>query len=264
MALHFPLIRSTSTTLLDSEVDFREFLHGLQVMRSRDEEMRRQDLRDHRPDDRQGRQSSAGASPRVLQPGICQGGERHVAVPPDKRPALEVIQSQFVLQFLVLLLDRPTLMRELDERLERRRRRQRHEVRLDPRRGPEVAFEEHPDFGGEPTRPPLVRRRRAQRRKVGGPRAIRAIAPRDPSPRLGGERGRDRGTASGGVSPVSWSRVGVPARPGLRAGTATDGVPRNTVSVDDTPSAYGSFRRCRVRRRVALSPNSASPSTAVT
>jgi hypothetical protein len=42
------------------------------------------------------------------------------------------------------------------------------------------------------------------------------------------------------------------------------GVPRNTVSVDEMPSAYGSRKRCNVRRRVALSPNSASPSTAVT
>ena len=53
-------------------------------------------------------------------------------------------------------------------------------------------------------------------------------------------------------------------RPGCRGGTATVGVPRNTVSVDEIPSAYGSCSRCRVRRSVALSPNSASPSTAVT
>ena len=71
-------------------------------------------------------------------------------------------------------------------------------------------------------------------------------------------------TASGRRPSVSWSRVGGRLRPGLRGGTATRGVPRNTVSVDEMPSAYGSFRRCNVRRSVALSPNSASPSTAVT
>ena len=32
-------------------------------------------------------------------------------------------------------------------------------------------------------------------------------------------------------------------------------MPRNTVSVDEMPSAYGTCRRCRVRRSVALSPN---------
>ena len=41
-------------------------------------------------------------------------------------------------------------------------------------------------------------------------------------------------------------------------------MPGKTVSVDDTPKAYGSFARCSVRRNVALSPNSASPNTAVT
>jgi hypothetical protein len=41
-------------------------------------------------------------------------------------------------------------------------------------------------------------------------------------------------------------------------------VPTNTVSVDETPKAYGSCARCNARRSVALSPNSASPSTAVT
>jgi hypothetical protein len=34
--------------------------------------------------------------------------------------------------------------------------------------------------------------------------------------------------------------------------------------VDETPKAYGNCARCRARRSVALSPNSASPSTAVT
>ena len=36
------------------------------------------------------------------------------------------------------------------------------------------------------------------------------------------------------------------------------------MSVDETPKAYGNCARCSVRRSVALSPNSASPSTAVT
>ena len=47
-------------------------------------------------------------------------------------------------------------------------------------------------------------------------------------------------------------------------GAVKAGVPGKTVSVDDTPNAYGSCARCSVRRKVALSPNSASPNTAVT
>jgi hypothetical protein len=71
-------------------------------------------------------------------------------------------------------------------------------------------------------------------------------------------------TASGRLSSLSWSGVGGRLRPGLREGTTMRGVPRKTVSVDEMPMAYGSRNRCSVRRNVALSPNSASPSTAVT
>ena len=53
-------------------------------------------------------------------------------------------------------------------------------------------------------------------------------------------------------------------RPARGAGATRAGVPTKTVSVDETPKAYGSCARCKVRRSVALSPNSASPSTAVT
>src|SRR5262249_11313016 len=40
------------------------------------------------------------------------------------------------------------------------------------------------------------------------------------------------------------------------------GAPRNTFTIDKTPSAYGSVARCRVRRSVAPLPNSASATTA--
>ena len=48
------------------------------------------------------------------------------------------------------------------------------------------------------------------------------------------------------------------------AGASRTGVPRNTLRSDETPTAYGSLARCNTRRSVALSPNSASPTTAVT
>ena len=41
---------------------------------------------------------------------------------PGKRAALEVIEAEFVLQFLILLLDRPALMRQADQRAQRRGR----------------------------------------------------------------------------------------------------------------------------------------------
>ena len=112
--------------------------------------------------------------------------------------------------------------------------------------------------------PPVVRGRHAQRGKVGGPRTIRAVAPRHAAPGAGRQGGGDRphGFGTGAVGQLQAGRRA--PRPSGRGGTAVAGVPRNTVSVDEMPSAYGSFSRCRVRRRVALSPNSASPSTAVT
>ncbi len=66
---------------------------------------------------------------------------------------------------------------------------------------------------------------------------------------------------------VSAARLGrVRGRPRPPGGGAAcrRGVPRKTLRSDDTPSAYGSRARCSVRRSVALSPNSASPTTAVT
>jgi hypothetical protein len=56
---------------------------------------------------------------------------------------------------------------------------------------------------------------------------------------------------------------GRPKRPD-DTGATSAGVATKIVSVDETPNAYGNCARCRVRRSVALSPNSASPSTAVT
>ena len=118
-------------------------------MRSRHEEMRREDFGDHRPRDGQRRQSGGGAAARVLEPAVGQSGQYDVAMPADKRTPLEVIEPEFVLQFLVLLLDRPAVMRQADQGFQRRGRRQRNEVRLDARRRAEIPFEEQPHFGGE-------------------------------------------------------------------------------------------------------------------
>ena len=66
------------------------------------------------------------------------------------------------------------------------------------------------------------------------------------------------------VSAGNCGRVrGRPVRGGAMGGCST-GVPRKTFTSDATPSAYGSCARWSVRRNVALLPNSASATTAVT
>ena len=237
-----------------------------QVMRSRHEEMRREDLGDHRARDGQRRQARAGAAPFVLQPGVRQGGQHDVAMPADKRAALEVIEPELVFQLLVLLFDRPALMR---------------------RAGPAACSDA---VAGSATRYALVRgvapeiafaaaarpRARAGASRQSWAGVTRSAAKWAAHGRFvplrhvtrrharGRQRRGDRAHGFGPTGVRELQARGRTARARRAAGTATGGVPRKTVSVDETPSAYGSCRRCNVRRSVALSPNSASPSTAVT
>ncbi len=51
------------------------------------------------------RELGASAASGLLQPAVRQGRQHHVAMLADKRAALEVIEPEFGLQFLVLLLD---------------------------------------------------------------------------------------------------------------------------------------------------------------
>ena len=52
-----------SSTLLDPEVDFGQFLHSAQIVRARHEEMGGKDLRDHHAHERQRRQMRAPLVP---------------------------------------------------------------------------------------------------------------------------------------------------------------------------------------------------------
>jgi hypothetical protein len=65
------------TTLLDSQVDFREFLHGPQIVRPGHEEMRRENLRDDRTSDGQRRHACSGPPAFVLQPRMPSRLARH-------------------------------------------------------------------------------------------------------------------------------------------------------------------------------------------
>jgi hypothetical protein len=53
----------------------------------------------------------------LLQEGVGHGGERDVPMPAGITAPLEVVESEFVLELLVLLLDRPTLVRNQTSRL---------------------------------------------------------------------------------------------------------------------------------------------------
>ena len=84
----------------------------------RDEKVRRQNLGDHRASDGQGGQPRSAAAPLRLQPRIGDRDEDDVPLPARPRPAFEVIEPEFVLELLILLLDRPPLVSQVDQALQ--------------------------------------------------------------------------------------------------------------------------------------------------
>src|SRR5262245_14563463 len=87
----------------------------IQLLWVRGEVQRREDLGDEGTHGREGERRSAGVPTFLLQEGVGHGGERDVPVPARIAAALEVIEAEFVLQLLVLLLDRPSLVRDPDQ-----------------------------------------------------------------------------------------------------------------------------------------------------
>src|SRR5918993_3060115 len=120
-------------------------------MRSRYEKVGGQDLGDDRAHHRKCRVMRAAPLAFALKPGVGQGGEDDVALPPREGAALEVIEAEFVLQLLVLLLDRPPLMRQSHQGAERRGGRQVDEIVLGSIARAQAAFAEQPDLRGETT-----------------------------------------------------------------------------------------------------------------
>src|SRR5437867_2419713 len=94
-----------------------------------------------------------------------------------------MVEAEFGLEFLILLLDRPALMREPDQLLHRRRGRQVDEEVFGAWRRAEVLFAQQPDLGCQSSIAPVVRGRDAHGREAGGPWTIGAVAPRHASPR---------------------------------------------------------------------------------
>ena len=128
-----------------------------------------EDLGDHGAHERQRRQVGAPSLAFALQPGVREGGEDDVALPSGQGASLEMIEAEFVLQFLILLLDRPALVREAHQRAQRRGRRQVDEIVLGPIARAEGAFAEEPDLGRESAVAPVVRGRDARRTEPGPP-----------------------------------------------------------------------------------------------
>ena len=142
--------------------------------------------------------------------------------------AFEMVEAEFGLELLILLFDRPALMRESDQLLDRRGGGQVDEKVFRARCRAEILFAQKPDLGSQPSIAPVVCRSDAHGGEPGRPRAIRPVAPRHPSPRAHrqGQRQRADGDRTRVVTSTSCDR-GRPMRP--LGGTWTAGVPGNTV-----------------------------------
>src|ERR1700683_1043535 len=140
----------SSTTLLLSEFDIFQLQHPLEVSRVGHEEMGGQHLLNHGAYTRQGQMGLATAPPLVLQKAVGEGGQDHVALPAGQAAAFEMIESELVLEFEVLLLDSPALMGEADQGAERSCGRELHQVVAGAAPARQVPFAEQPDLGGEP------------------------------------------------------------------------------------------------------------------
>jgi hypothetical protein len=190
-------------------------------MRLGHEEMGGQDFLDDGADPRQREMRLTPSTAFALEKAVGDGRQDDVTLPPRQAAAFEVVEPNFVFEFLVLLLDRPTLMREADQLAQGDGGREVDQVIAEAIAAGQFPFAQQPDFGREPMLAPIVSRRDPDRTEAGPPRAIGAIAPRDESPLTGRLGGRPR-----------------PRLDGVRVGwQPRAGVPRNTLRSDETPNA---------------------------
>src|SRR3981081_1792733 len=90
------------------------------------------------------------APPLVLQKAVGEGGQDHVALPAGQAAAFEMIESELVLEFEVLLFDGPALMGKAEQRAERGGGGETHKVVAGAVAARQFPFAEQPDFGREP------------------------------------------------------------------------------------------------------------------
>ena len=95
----------------------------------------------------------------------------------------EMIEPELGLEVLIMLFDRPAVMRQPDELFQGGRGRQRDEIMPAPARRPQATLAEQPDFWCQSPTPPVGGRGHAQGREIGGPWRVGPVAPRDPMPR---------------------------------------------------------------------------------
>ena len=176
----------------------------------------------------------ARAHPFGLEKRVGHRADDHVMLPARIRPALEVIEPEFGFEVLVVLFDRPALMRQADELRQRGGRGQRDEVVLRRPVGPRPRSQSSQISGASRRcRQSVagVTRRAAKSASHGGLVPLRHATRRHAR---GGNASLSARTLTG-----SWS--GQPPRR-LRGGgcvgsTRSVGVPRKTVSVGEMPSA---------------------------
>src|SRR4029077_11444530 len=101
------------------QLDVFELEHPLQIMRLRHEEVRRQHLLDDGADTRQREVRLSTPTTFHLEKAVGEGGQDDVSLPPRQTAAFEVVEADLVLELLILLLDRPSLMGETDDRAQR-------------------------------------------------------------------------------------------------------------------------------------------------
>jgi len=148
-------------------------LHPVHVSRPTDQEQACEDLLNERADLRKRQPwTGAGATAFALEKREGDRADHHVVLPSRIRAALEMIEAEFGFEILIVLFDRPALMRQVDELGQRGRRRQRDEVVFAaPGRAP-ASFAQQPNFWGQPSLPPIGRRRDPPGGEVGFPRGI--------------------------------------------------------------------------------------------
>ncbi len=167
-----------------------------------------------------------------------------------------MVEAELGFELLILLLDRPALMREPDQLLDRRRGRQVDEEVFDARCIP-ILLAQEPDLGGEPPIAPVVSGRDATPRS-GCPRPWYRSHVTRRHARAGNASAKARTASSRVVDDPLRSR---PAHPSTRR-NMDGGRTGKYGEMTRNPDAYAAASDAAPRKAVT-SPNSASASTAV-
>ena len=174
-----------------------------------------------------------------------------MVMPSGKRSAFEMVEAELGLEVLILLLDRPALMRESYDLRQRGGRRQVDEIELGAGGVADIALGQEPDFGREPRMMAVDRGGDADGDTVRGPPTrLGTIAPMDPSP---SPACRHDGLAEP-------ARAGACREPRMRARTAMRarrrgsrrGVPRKTVRVERNPHRIGQAQPVQHRAKQTI------------